>query len=415
MTDKLKITWEEVNSAQVDEKLSRQSAVGRAQSHYGQMTAGQEAEPFHWSRLLYNSLCYMALFGLAGGLLAWIVGETIMAVTNDQREGFGLYAWQEEQLVEQFNRGEITKEQFDSQSAHLQRQFGGNPYVRVHNDASLSDAEKLEKLGELQSHDAPKALISIVLWFGLNGVILALFVSVADQVVSHNWRAAIINGSVAIALGLVGAWFGGVLAGIVYNLVRGDTNEISIVQIAARTMGWMIFGGFTAIAPGVVLKNWKRFLIGLAGGLIGGMFGGLMFDVIGMVTSSAVPSRFVALLAIGVVTGLGTGLIENAAKSGWLRVVAGLIAGKQFVLYKNPTYIGSSPQCEIYLFKDPAVNPRHAAIHKVPGGYVLEDLNSAGGTLVNNARVTRAALKNFDHIQIGSTVFVFQEKEQAGT
>ena len=41
-------------------------------------------------------------------------------------------------------------------------------------------------------------------------------------------------------------------------------------------------------------------------------------------------------------------LIENVIKSGWFKVEEGVIAGKQFVLYRNPTYIGSSPlwSCE---------------------------------------------------------------------
>jgi pSer/pThr/pTyr-binding forkhead associated (FHA) protein len=115
-------------------------------------------------------------------------------------------------------------------------------------------------------------------------------------------------------------------------------------------------------------------------------------------------------VTIGAFVGLGTGLIENIAKTGWLRVVAGLIAGKQFVLYRNPTYIGSSPQCEVYLFKDAQVRPRHAALHLVPGGFEIEDLNSGSGTFVNGAPITRVRLRNGDQVQIGSTCFVFQEK-----
>ena len=113
--------------------------------------------------------------------------------------------------------------------------------------------------------------------------------------------------------------------------------------------------------------------------------------------------------------GVGTGLIENVAKSGWLRVVGGLIAGKQFIIYKNPTYLGSSPQCEIYLFKDPQVGPRHAAIHTVAGGYELEDLQSGTGTLVNSRPVSRVRLRNNDQVQVGATILLFQEKERVGS
>jgi hypothetical protein len=181
-------------------------------------------------------------------------------------------------------------------------------------------------------------------------------------------------------------------------------------QVMARAIGWAILGLFLSAAPGVVLRNWKRFGIGLAGGFMGGLLGGLLFDLIGRVTSSNLASRFVAIVAIGFIAGLGTGLIEKAAKTGWVRVIAGLIAGKQFIIYKNPTYIGSSPQCEIYLFKDPRVGPRHAAIHAVPGGYEIEDLRSPTGTFVNGKPVTRTRLHKNDQVQVSTTVFQFQEK-----
>ena len=102
-------------------------------------------------------------------------------------------------------------------------------------------------------------------------------------------------------------------------------------------------------------------------------------------------------------------MIETVAKSGWLRVVSGLIAGKQFVLYKSPTYIGSSPACEIYLFKDFEVHPRHAAIRRTPGGFEIEDLSN-GNMTVNGSRISRARLKNGDRIQIGSTMFLFHAR-----
>jgi pSer/pThr/pTyr-binding forkhead associated (FHA) protein len=98
-----------------------------------------------------------------------------------------------------------------------------------------------------------------------------------------------------------------------------------------------------------------------------------------------------------------------------LYVTAGLIAGKQFILYRNPTFVGSSPRCEIYLFKDPDISPQHAAIHSFPGGFELEDLGSATGTRVNGRRVRRTRLRNNDLVQIGSTCFLFREKARAAS
>ena len=62
-------------------------------------------------------------------------------------------------------------------------------------------------------------------------------------------------------------------------------------------------------------------------------------------------------------SGLFVGLVESLTKDAWLLMIVGPLKGKQFIVYKNPTRIGSSPKCEIYLFKDPAIDPFHATIN----------------------------------------------------
>jgi len=158
------------------------------------------------------------------------------------------------------------------------------------------------------------------------------------------------------------------------------------------------------------MRNGKKFAIGLLGGFVGGVLGGVAYDPI-FVASNASISRLVVLVLIGVTAGALTGLIEHAAKTGWLKVTSGLIAGKQFILYRNPTFIGSGPECPIYLFKDPAVGRRHAAVHAVPGGFEVENLPLGGETLVNGRPVNgRARLRAGDEMQVGATRFRFQEK-----
>ena len=150
----------------------------------------------------------------------------------------------------------------------------------------------------------------------------------------------------------------------------------------------------------------------MTGGFLGGVIGGLLFDPIFLVIQNDTFSRLVAVTLVGGVIGAGTGWIESVAKTGWLRVVGGLIVGKQFIIYRNPTTIGSAPECEIYLFKDTRVGPRHAALHTIAGGFELEDLGSPTGTLVNGKAIRRTRLRNNDQIQIGMTTFLFQEKEK---
>jgi hypothetical protein len=245
---------------------------------------------------------------------------------------------------------------------------------------------------------------------------IAVCLAAAESIVERNWQRALIFGSVGAAAGLIGGGVVALFADRLYDTLVGrlgaDHAELWR-QVMARAITWGAMGVFLSAAPGLVLRNSKKLLVGMLGGLVGGLVGGLLFDVVAHATDNNQHlSRLIAIVAIGLVSGVATGFIENAVKSGWLKVTAGLIAGKQFVLYRNPTYIGSSPQSHIYLFKDGRVGRRHAAIHVTRAGHEIEDLPLGSRTFVNGQPVRRAKLRAGDKVQIGGTVFAFMEKDK---
>ena len=66
-------------------------------------------------------------------------------------------------------------------------------------------------------------------------------------------------------------------------------------------------------------------------------------------------------------------------------------------------------------FSDPLISLSHAVIEETEeGGHRLRDLDSAGGTFVNGARISTAILTDGDRIQIGSCLFRFYAP-QSGT
>jgi hypothetical protein len=260
-----------------------------------------------------------------------------------------------------------------------------------------------------------------MMFYGIGGLFIAACLGMAESVVERNMKGAVIQGSVAAALGLVGGVVVSLFDQRIYQLLAGASGTPEQWrELLARAAQWGVLGIFLSLGPGLLLRNTKKLLIGLMGGLIGGIVGGLLFEPTKnlaerFVDNGEMLSHLVGLLAIGIIAGVGTGLIENAVKSGWFKVTDGLIAGKQFVLYRNPTYIGSSPQCHIYLFKDPKVGRRHAAVHVLPkGGFELEDLPLGSKTFVNGRPIQRVKLRTGDKIQVGSTAFRFQEKEKTG-
>lgn len=83
---------------------------------------------------------------------------------------------------------------------------------------------------------------------------------------------------------------------------------------------------------------------------------------------------------------------------------------KTFVL-GDLTTIGSDPTCAFQLYSK-NINERHARIEKKDDFYVIRDLRSTSGTLVNGARVLEAILQHGDLIQLGDQELVYTEKKE---
>lgn len=417
--NKIQISWDDVQSTRVDERLKQQAAISRSAQQTQQIVSAPSAmappfaAPSASKSILYNALFYMAVFGGIGGFCGWIGGEVVTLLLPNRLDEWELIRQDVATVVSLVRNGEITQAQADKRLEELAEQNRENPYVAILLNQSLAEAERDRQLKERREKDETKQTIQQFLFFTMIAVPLAFWLSVGDQVMSRNWSGALTCGSVALTLGLLGGGVVSLFINKIYQSLGGGGAASFGWQMIARAIGWSLLGAFMTIAPGVVLRNAKRLGIGIAGGLIGGLVGGALFDPLSALTHNVVVSRFVAIMAIGVLAGVGTGVIENAAKSGWLKVVAGLIAGKQFVLYRNPTIIGSSPQCEIYLFKDPQVGPRHAAIHVVGRSFEIESLHHATGTFVNGQPISRTRLSQGDQVQIGGTAFVFQEKDRS--
>jgi pSer/pThr/pTyr-binding forkhead associated (FHA) protein len=90
---------------------------------------------------------------------------------------------------------------------------------------------------------------------------------------------------------------------------------------------------------------------------------------------------------------------------------AGPLAGKQFVIFRDPTVLGSAPEADIYLFKDEAIEPRNALVHDRGGRFEIEDMGTSEGTHVNGIPVKRQILKLGDQIVLGKTMLEFGLEE----
>jgi pSer/pThr/pTyr-binding forkhead associated (FHA) protein len=111
---------------------------------------------------------------------------------------------------------------------------------------------------------------------------------------------------------------------------------------------------------------------------------------------------------------LGNNIVDSPIKSLVLGMIPRLVAicgpcsHRTFYLDEPTVSIGRQPSNDISL-DDPYVSRNHCLIRNEGDEYMLEDLNSANGTYVDDARVKGSAhLREGSLIQIGNSLFVFK-------
>lgn len=75
-------------------------------------------------------------------------------------------------------------------------------------------------------------------------------------------------------------------------------------------------------------------------------------------------------------------------------------------LSSDRVVIGRGTECDMVL-ASVAVSRRHAEVVRVPGGWQINDLESANGTFVNGERVLSSLLSESDRVTIGTETFAF--------
>jgi Inner membrane component of T3SS, cytoplasmic domain len=238
----------------------------------------------------------------------------------------------------------------------------------------------------------------------------------AESIVERSIRKALLRGALAVPLGVVLGFVFQVLANIIYNVDLGLVAQMGVQSYRnpaawiARGIAWAVFGVAGGIIYGIVGQSGQKTKYGIIGGAIGAAIGGMIFDPISILMKGASLSRAVGFGLVGLATGVAMGFVESALKDRWLYVTSGPLAGKQFILYKALTTMGSLQNCDIYLFKDSNIAPQHAAI-AISGSRV--QLQASGPTYVGGNSVQARVLQDGDLIQIGKYAFRYKEKHRA--
>jgi hypothetical protein len=259
---------------------------------------------------------------------------------------------------------------------------------------------------------------------------VGLFLGAAEGIMCRNLGRAIMTGAVGLGVGFLGGGVALIPTGMFFMMMTGiafslwdnpqpgqmPTGMALLVLMFGRAGAWSIVSIPAGLGQGIAQRERKVIFNGVLGAVLGGMIGGFLFDPIALIFTGddeqAWLSRMIGLTIIGLAVGLFLGLVEGWTKSAWLHMRKGPLAGKQFILFKDTTVLGSSPKAEVYLFKDEAIEPRHAIIYNRGGRFEIEDCDTADGTYVNGVALKgKRYLQAGDQVVLGKTVLEFALKQ----
>ncbi len=90
-----------------------------------------------------------------------------------------------------------------------------------------------------------------------------------------------------------------------------------------------------------------------------------------------------------------------------LEIIQGPDMGKMILLDEESLYIGRHAQCGLVI-NDPEVSRRHIKMTQSKEGWLIDDLGSTNGTLVNGQRISRQLVLPGDRIQIGQSILALK-------
>ncbi len=276
----------------------------------------------------------------------------------------------------------------------------------------------------------------LILQDGLRGMFLGVFVAfglgLVDSLWNVGWRrfgAVLGRLLLAVVVGAIGGFVGGSLAQWLVSLA-GNFLPIICFFVFGWTIAGLLIGASIGIFDWIVSKirgldrraAKSKFLKCTIGGGLGGLIGGIaaysLREAWTALFSGKDPTLLWSPTAIGFVTlglfiGLFVGMTQVYLKTAWVKVEAGFRPGRELILTKDTTTIGRIEGADIALFGDPGVEKSHAQIVLDGVRYLIEDVGSAGGTFVNDQKISaRVALRSGDLVRVGKSALRFSEKQK---
>src|SRR5215467_9985348 len=148
---KITINWDELRTRKVEQRLSAMDAVKRNRE-YASMTDAPEAPSAQIKNLWYNTIVYMTVFGLVGGLLAWACGAMLQFKPSAFLESSEMMRNVQE-VRAAADLGKITAAEKATMLAQLAQDGRKNPYFVIYSDDRLPEADKKILIDQVAARD----------------------------------------------------------------------------------------------------------------------------------------------------------------------------------------------------------------------------------------------------------------------
>ena len=262
----------------------------------------------------------------------------------------------------------------------------------------------------------------------LLGGLIAAVIGMFDAILNSVGFQRVVRMLFCAAIGAVGGALGGFVGNGLYaktlkEVTLDDGTKILVGNTFILVIGWILTGIIIGASIGLydmirasLSKNdlrapIKKTLHGIYGGFLGGLLGGLPFGMLQTNPKIPMSNLTIGLVILGLCIGLFIPVAQVILKEAWIKVEAGFRPGREIMLMKDQTLIGKGEVCDIGLFGGQGLEKQHARVVLKDGQYYLADLDTPGGTYVNDERVDRPKpLRNGDAIRVGNCVLRFNER-----
>ena len=184
--------------------------------------------------------------------------------------------------------------------------------------------------------------VVVALWTAVLAVGIGFGLVIGQNLILRRRLLSPREGGIVFVGSLVAGFISGGLGQGLFMFI----SNVNALVIVGQMVGWILLGGFLAMGMSLFIPNLKLFLAGIGGGL-GGLVGAIAFLLAGQMALGEVFGRLVGSIMLGVGIGAMIAVVEQLARSAYLRIHWGHGQWSNVSLGPTPVLIGSSTQAHV--------------------------------------------------------------------